>query len=69
LLQPHEQQTYISLLTLATGSTYDIKREAPEAGHITLGFHITGDGMSSAHNTVMIEKVVLFGEAIMGSSL
>jgi hypothetical protein len=41
----------------------------PEAGHRTLGFHMTGDGKSSAHKKVMKEKAVLFGEAIMGSSL
>jgi hypothetical protein len=30
---------------------------------------MTGDGTSNAHKKVMSEKSVLFGEAIMGSSL
>jgi hypothetical protein len=30
---------------------------------------MTGDGTSSAHKKVMSEKAVLFGEAIMGSSI
>jgi hypothetical protein len=45
------------------------KRKAPEAGHITLGFHMTGDGTSSTHKKVMKEKVVLYGRAITSSSL
>jgi hypothetical protein len=40
LLQPHERHRCISLLSRATGSTCGIKRKAPEAGHITLGFHM-----------------------------
>jgi hypothetical protein len=43
--------------------------KSPEAGHRTLGFHMTGDGTISAHKKGMIKKSVLFGEAIMGSSL
>jgi hypothetical protein len=69
LLQPHEQHRGISLLSCATGSTSGIKSKAPEAGHRTLVFHMTGDGTNSAHKKVMNEKAVLFGEAIMGSSL
>jgi hypothetical protein len=56
-------------MSRATGSTSCIRRNAPEAGHRTLGFHMTGDGTSSAHKKVMSEKAVLFGETIMGSSL
>jgi hypothetical protein len=55
-------------LSRATGSTSGIKIKAPYAGHITLGFQITGDITSSAHKKVIKEKAVLFGEAIMGSS-
>jgi hypothetical protein len=69
LLQPHEQHRGISLLSRATDSTSGIKRKAPEAGHKTLGFHMTGDGTSSAHKKVMKKKTLLFGEAIMSSSL
>jgi hypothetical protein len=53
----------------ATYSTYSIKRKAPEEGYITLGFHMTGEVRSSAHKKIMSEKAVLFGEAIIRSSL
>jgi hypothetical protein len=69
LLQPHEQHKCILLLSRATSSTSGIKSKAPEAGHRNLGFNITGDGKSSAHKKVMSKKALLFGEAIMGSSL
>jgi hypothetical protein len=69
LLQTREQHRGISLLSRATGSTSCIKRKAPDSGHITLGLHMTGDGTCSAHKKVMKEKAVLFGEAIMCSSL
>jgi hypothetical protein len=49
LLQQHLQHKGISLLSRATGSTSGIKRNAPGAGHRTLGFHVTGDSTSSAH--------------------
>jgi hypothetical protein len=52
-----------------TFSTSGIKRKDPEARQRTLGFHMTGDGTSSAHKKLMSEKAVLFGEGIMGSSL
>jgi hypothetical protein len=58
LLQPHEQHRGISLLSCATGSTSGIKRKTPEAVHRTLGFHMTGDGTSSAHKKFMKEKAV-----------
>jgi hypothetical protein len=69
LLQPREQHRGISLLSRTTGSTSGIKRKAPEAGHRNLVFHMTGYGTCSAHKKVMKEKAVLFGEAIMCSSL
>jgi hypothetical protein len=69
LLQPHEQHRGISLLSRATGSTSGIKSKTPEAGHRTLGFHMTGDSTSSAHKKVIKENAVLFGESIMGSSI
>jgi hypothetical protein len=59
----------MSLMSRATGSTSGIKRKSPEAGHITLVFHMTGDGTISTHKKVMSEKSVLFGETIVGSSL
>jgi hypothetical protein len=69
LLQPHEQHKCISRMERTTVSTSGIKRKAPEEGHINLGFHMTGEGTSSAHKKIMSEKEVLLGEATMGSSL
>jgi hypothetical protein len=60
LLQPREQHKGISLLSLATGSTSGINRQAPDSEHRTLGCHMTEDDTSSAHKKVMIEKAVLF---------
>jgi hypothetical protein len=56
-------------MSRATDSTSGIKRNAPEAGHRTLGSRMTGDVTSSTHKKVMSEKALIFGEAIMGSSL
>jgi hypothetical protein len=46
-----------------------VKRKAPEEGHITLGFQISGDGKCNAHNKAMKEKALLYGEAIRSSSI
>jgi hypothetical protein len=69
LLQPREQHRGRSVLSRGTGSTSSIKRKAQESGHRALGFHMTGDGSCIARKKVMKEKAVLFGEAIMCSSL
>jgi hypothetical protein len=38
-------------------------------GHRTLGFHLTGDGTSSAHKKIMKTKAKEYSEAIIDSSL
>jgi hypothetical protein len=41
-----------------------VKRKASEEGHRTLGFQISDDGKYIAQKKAMIEKAILFGEAI-----
>jgi hypothetical protein len=48
------------MVSKATCTTTGIKRKAPDEGHYTLGF----DGTSIAHEKVMTDKTVLYGEAI-----
>jgi hypothetical protein len=44
-----------------------VKLKAPEEGHRTLGFQISGDGKCTAHNKDMKEKAILCGESISSS--
>jgi hypothetical protein len=53
----------------ATGQTSVIKRKAVNQGHRTLGFHLTGDGTSSARKKIMKTKAKKYSEAIISSSL
>jgi hypothetical protein len=46
-----------------------IKRKATDQGHRTLGFYLSGDGTSSAHKNIMLEKGVSYAEAITNSTL
>jgi hypothetical protein len=46
-----------------------VKRKAPEEGHRTLGFQISGDGKCTAKKKAMKEKAILFGEAIKSSTM
>jgi hypothetical protein len=41
-----------------------IKRKAPAEGHRTLGFHLAGDGTSTAHKKAMTDKVALYSKSI-----
>jgi hypothetical protein len=53
----------------ATGAISAVKRKAVSQGHITLGFHLCGDGTSRAHKKVMKENAIKYGEVIKSSSL
>jgi hypothetical protein len=53
LLRKREYHRRIKITSNATGHTSGIKRKAATHGHITLGFHLTGDGTSSAHKKIM----------------
>jgi hypothetical protein len=46
-----------------------VKRKAPEEGHRTLGFQISGDGKYTAQKKSMKEKAILFDEAIKSSKM
>jgi hypothetical protein len=68
-LQPNPTHRGIETVSKSTGTTSGIKRKAPEEGHRTLGFHLEGDGTSIAHKKVIMDKAVLYGEAIIHSKL
>jgi hypothetical protein len=53
----------------STGITSAIKRKATDQGHRMLGFYLTGDGTSSTHKKVMLEKGVAYAEAINNITL
>ena len=53
----------------SSGQVSGIKRKAPEEGHRTLGFFMTGDGTSTDHKRVMLEKGVDYAMAIKNSTL
>jgi hypothetical protein len=59
----------IEIKSNATGQTLGIKRKAATQGHITLGFHLTGDRTSSAHKKMMKCKAKEYIEAIINSTL
>jgi hypothetical protein len=58
----------IEITSQSTGTVSGVKRKAPEEGHITLGFQISGDGKCTAQKKAMKEKAILFGEAMMSST-
>jgi hypothetical protein len=69
LLRKHESHRVIEITFNATGQTSGIKRKSATQGHRTLGFHLTGDGTSSAHKKIMKVKSKEYGEAIISSTL
>jgi hypothetical protein len=69
LLRKRESHHGIEITSNATGQTSGIKRKAATQGHITLGFHLTGDGTSSSHKKIMKCKAKEYSEAIISSTL
>jgi hypothetical protein len=61
-IEPHHQS--ISMTLKSSGQVSRIKRKAPMAGLRTLGFCMTGDGTSTEHKRVMMEKGVDYAMAI-----
>jgi hypothetical protein len=59
----------IEITSNATGQTSEIKRKAVNQGHRTLGFHLTGDGISTAHKKIVKTKAKGYIEEIISSSL
>jgi hypothetical protein len=69
LLRKHESHRGIEITSNATGHTSGIKRKAATQGHRTLGFHLTGDGISSTHKKIIKCKAKEYSEAIISSTL
>jgi hypothetical protein len=69
LLRKRESDSGKEITSNATGQTWGIKRKATTHGHITLGFHLTGDRTSSAHKKIMKCKAKEYSEAIISSTL
>jgi hypothetical protein len=69
LLRKREYHCGIEIMSNATGHTSGIKSKAATQGHITLGFHFTGDGTSSAHKKIMTCKAKEYIKEITSSTL
>jgi hypothetical protein len=59
----------IKIISRSTGTVSGVKIKAPDEGHITLGFQISGKGKCIAQNKAMKEKTILFGEVIRSSTM
>jgi hypothetical protein len=69
LLRKRESCRGIEIMSNTTGKTSGIKMKASTHGHRTLGFHLTGDGTSSAHKKIMKCKSKEYSKAIISSTL
>jgi hypothetical protein len=69
LLAKRENHRGINITSNATGQTSGIKRKSVNQVHHTLGFHLTGDGTSTAHKKIMKIKAKGYSEAIISGSL
>jgi hypothetical protein len=69
LLRKRASHCGIEIISNARGQPSGMKRKSSTQGHITLGFHLTGDRTSSAHKRIMKFKAKEYSEAITSSSL
>jgi hypothetical protein len=69
LLQVKETHRGITITSRSTGRTSGVNRKVVEEGHRTLGFHMSGDGKCEAHKKVMIDKALLYSNAIRNSNM
>jgi hypothetical protein len=69
LLQKHSSHHDIKIVSRSTNTESGVKWKAPNEGHRTLGFFMTGDGTCTAHKKVMTEKASLYATAIQRSSV
>jgi hypothetical protein len=69
ILPVHQSHRGIKITSRSMGIAYAIKRKSSDQGHRTLGFYLTGDGTSSAHKKIMLNKGVVYAEAITNSTL
>jgi hypothetical protein len=60
LLQKHSSHQGIKIVSRSTNTESGVKRKAPNEGHRSLGFSMTGDGTCTAHKKVMTEKASLY---------
>jgi hypothetical protein len=67
LLQNHSSHRGIKMVSRSTNTESGIKRKAPNEGHHTLGFFMTGDGTCSAHKKVMTDEASLYATAMRSS--
>jgi hypothetical protein len=66
---PSETHRGIELVSQSTGTRTTIKRKSPSESHRTLGFHLNGDGTSTGHKRVMMDKIGLYSEAVESSTI
>jgi hypothetical protein len=64
-----ESHRGIAITSWSTGTVSGAEKKSPEEGHITLSFQISGDGKCTAKKKDMKENAILFGEAIMSSTM
>jgi hypothetical protein len=64
LLQKHSSHRSIKIVSRSTNTESGVKQKAPNEGHRTMGFFMTGDGTCTAHKKVMTEKAILYATAI-----
>jgi hypothetical protein len=69
LLQNHSSHHGIKIVSRSTNTESGFKRKAPNEGHRTLGFFMTGDGTCSAHKKEMTNKASLYATAIQRCSI
>jgi hypothetical protein len=69
LLTMKQSHSGIEITARSTGTVSGVKRKAPEEGHSTLGFQISGYGKCTAQKKAMKEKAILFGESIRISTM
>jgi hypothetical protein len=69
LLKVKETHRGINIMSRATWRTSGVKMKSVEEGHRTLGFHMSGDGKCEAHKKVMIDKEILYSNAIRSSTM
>jgi hypothetical protein len=83
IITPNTTHRGIELVSQSTGTRTTIKRKAPSESHRTpseshrtpseshrtLVFHLNGDGTSTGHKRVIMDKIRLYSEAVDSSKL
>jgi hypothetical protein len=69
MVQIKQSHKGINLTSKSKGTTVGTKRKAPSDSHLTIGFHLQGDGNTDSHKKIMQEKSEAYGEVIRWSLL